>query len=556
MENTHGLKADLSVDVLVVGSGAGGLVAAITASAAGKEVLVVESTELIGGCSGMSGGGLWIPDNPIIKEAGVVDSYDNALAYLNDVIADVGPASSSARRHAYLTEGPAMVDFLRKQGMKFYYDRGYSDYYPHTVGGSVEGRCLGGEIYNLKNLPAPWRDRIRGYMPLPMTTMDARVVNRTFSGAGLSAIAKIVFGRLIGGSLTGKKNAGLGVALIGRLLEIALKQGVKVWINSPLLELIVDDRRVIGGIVDKDGTKTRINASAAVILAAGGFAQNLEMREEYQEQPITTAWTSASPGDLGDGIRAGIRIGAKTALMDDAWWGPSMVMPDGTAQFMLWERSNPHCIIVDTEGKRYMNESASYVDCGHWMYEHNEGSRSIPSYLILDTSHRSSYMLGMLPPKMTSHDAITSGFLVKAATLEGLAEALGMNAKNLVQSVMRFNRFCETGKDLDYQRGDSAYDRLYSDPKVKPNPNLGKVAKAPFYALKVYPGDLSTKGGLLTDEYARVVREDGSVIGGLYASGNNSASVMGRTYPGPGATIGATTTFGYIAAKHASQTQS
>jgi 3-oxosteroid 1-dehydrogenase len=296
----------------------------------------------------------------------------------------------------------------------------------------------------------------------------------------------------------------------------------------------------------------RVDASSGVILAAGGFAQNPEMREKYQAQPITTGWTSANPGDLGDGIRAGMSLGADTALMDDAWWGPSMVMPDGTAQFMLWERSNPHCIIVDTEGKRYMNESASYVDCGHWMYEHNEGGRSIPSYLILDTNHRASYMLGMEPPKMTSKAAISSRFLVKADTIEALAKEIGVDGKTLMQTVERFNGFCETGKDLEYQRGDSAYDRLYSDPKVKPNPNLGKVIKPPFYALKVYPGDLSTKGGLLTDEYSRVLRPDGSTIDGLYATGNNSASVMGRTYPGPGATIGATTTFGYIAAKHAS----
>ncbi|MCL2757484.1 MAG: FAD-binding protein, partial [Coriobacteriia bacterium] len=269
-------------------------------------------------------------------------------------------------------------------------------------------------------------------------------------------------------------------------------------------------------------------------------------------KPISTEWTSANPGDLGDGIIAGMDVGAATALMDDAWWGPTLINPNGSAQFMIWERSNPFSIIVDMAGSRFMNESASYVDCGHWMYEHNEKVPCIPAYMIIDSNHRKRYMLGMMMPKSNSKAAFSSGFLTQANTLEELAEKVHIDAAALKSTVERFNGFCVTGIDEDFGRGDNAYDRFYSDAAdAKPNPNLGPIAVPPFYALKVWPGDLSTKGGLLTDEFARVLDLSGAVIEGLYATGNNSAAVMGRTYPGAGSTIGQAMTFGYVAAKHA-----
>jgi succinate dehydrogenase/fumarate reductase flavoprotein subunit len=242
-------------------------------------------------------------------------------------------------------------------------------------------------------------------------------------------------------------------------------------------------------------------------------------------------------------------IGAATALMDEAWWGPVFIDSKGTAQFMLWERSLPYGIIVDQSGQRYMNESASYVDCGHWQYERNEEVPAIPSYLIADARHRKYYPFGTMLPGMTPKEAYESGFMVKADTLAELAQACGIPAENLEATVQRFNEFAANGKDLDFGRGDSAYDRVYSDPSVKPNPNLGEIRQPPFFAVRVWPGDLGTKGGLLTDEHARVLHEDGSVIEGLYAAGNSSASVMGRTYPGPGSTIGPAMVFGMIAGR-------
>jgi 3-oxosteroid 1-dehydrogenase len=246
-------------------------------------------------------------------------------------------------------------------------------------------------------------------------------------------------------------------------------------------------------------------------------------------------------------------IGAATALMDDAWWGPVFIDSKGQAQFMLWERSAPFGIIVDSTGKRFMNESASYVDCGHWQYERNKEVPAIPAYLIADARHRKYYLFGMMPPRMTPKEAYESGMMAKADSIRELAIACGIDADNLEQTVQRFNGFAATGKDLDFHRGDSAYDRVYSDPKVKPNPNLGPIEQPPFFAVRVWPGDLGTKGGLLTDEVARVLREDGSVIKGLYAAGNTSASVMGRTYPGPGSTIGPAMVFGMIAGQDAAK---
>jgi 3-oxosteroid 1-dehydrogenase len=332
--------------------------------------------------------------------------------------------------------------------------------------------------------------------------------------------------------------------------QLALARSIPVWLNSPMAGLIYEKGVVKGAVVEKEGKKIEVLAKA-VILAAGGFAHNLEMRQKYHPHPITTDWTVANPGDLGGAIQAGIAVGAATALMDDAWWGPIFLDSKGKAQFMLWERSAPFSIIVDSSGRRFMNESASYVDCGHWQYERNREVPAIPAFLIADSRHRRYYLFGMMPPGFTPREVYESGMMIKADTLPDLAQACGIDPKNLVETVERFNQFAMTGKDLDFHRGESAYDRVYSDPKVRPNPNLGPIEKPPFFAVRVWPGDLGTKGGLLTDEHARVLREDGSPIPGLYAAGNTSASVMGRTYPGPGATIGPAMVFGMIAGRHA-----
>jgi succinate dehydrogenase/fumarate reductase flavoprotein subunit len=546
---------DSSKKVVVVGSGSAGFTAALAAKEAGLEPMIVESTSLVGGSSAMSGGGLWIPNNRLMLEAGVHDSYDDARLYMDTVIGDVGPASSPARREAFLREGPRMVDWLASLGFGWFYTPGYADYYPEQPGGSVQGRCIEPDFFELKKL-GPWQDKLNIALPIPLHTLDAAQLSLAFRT--LSAFlhtANVIGIRTIGSTLVGKKLAGLGGALIGQLLYLAIHRSIPIWIDSPMVELVCENDTVTGVIVEKVGKKTEIHARA-VILAAGGFPHNEEMRQKHHPHPITTDWTVASEGNVGVAIQAGVAVGAATALMDDAWWGPVFVDSKGQAQFMLWERSAPFGIIVDSTGKRFMNESASYVDCGHAQYARNQVVPAIPAYMIADARHRKYYLFGMMPPRVTPKEAYESGMMVKADSIRELAVACGIDADGLEQTVQRFNQFAATGKDLDFHRGDSAYDRVYSDPKVKPNPNLGPIEQPPFFAVRVWPGDLGTKGGLLTDEFARVLREDGSPIKGLYAAGNTSASVMGRTYPGAGSTIGPAMVFGMIAGQHAAKVES
>ena len=542
---------DTVVDVVVVGSGSAAMTTALAVKESGKEPLVIESTELYGGSSAMSGGGMWIPNNPVMREAGVDDSYENARTYMDTVIGDVGPASSPQRRDAFLRNGPDMVSFLRGLGMKFVYARGYSDYYPEKPGGTPIGRGIEGDRWNVKKL-GPWADKVRGLIPMAAHTSEVGAINLAFrSFKGFLTAANVVGVQTILPLLIGQKKVGLGNSLMGQLLYLALQRDIPVWLSSPLVELITQDGAVVGVVVDKEGTRMRIGASQGVMLAAGGFAQNDEMRQKYHPHPITTTWTSANPGDIGTPINAGVAVGAALALMDDAWWGPSVINPNGSAGFLLAERSLPHGFIVDSSGERFMNESESYVDAGHDQYARNAKISAIPAYLIIDSHHRRWYPFGMALPGMTPKKMIESGFFTKADTLAELADKIGVDADGLHRTASRFAEFARTGVDEDFHRGDSAYDRVYSDPRVKPNPNLGAVSRGPFYAVKIWPGDLGTKGGLLTDEHARVLREDGSVIEGLYAAGNTSASVMGRTYPGPGSTIGPAMTFGYIGGRHA-----
>jgi 3-oxosteroid 1-dehydrogenase len=245
-------------------------------------------------------------------------------------------------------------------------------------------------------------------------------------------------------------------------------------------------------------------------------------------------------------------IGAAVDLMDDAWWGPTCLEPGKPPFFLLVERSCPGSIIVNSAGKRFVNEACSYIDVVHSMYQKNgRGGVTIPAHFIMDQRFRNNYFFGALAPAYTPKKLLENGYIKKAATLRGLAVEAGIDPDGLAETVERFNEFARTGRDLDFSRGDSAYDRSYADPSVKPNPCLAPLERPPFYSLKAYPGDLGTKGGLVTNECAQVLREDGSVIDGLYAAGNTAASVMGNTYPGGGSTLGPAMTFGYIAGMHA-----
>jgi 3-oxosteroid 1-dehydrogenase len=547
---------DYTTDLLVVGSGAGALTTAIVARREGLEALVVEKTEFYGGSSALSGGGLWVPNNPLMAAAGFRDSLEQARAYLDATVGDRVPA---VRKEAYLARSPEMVEYmLQNSHLQLDVIPEYTDYYPDRPGAMTGGRCLDARIFRGRRL-GPLLEQLRPTehsMSLELTFTAAEVkklmlFRRRFR---YLLVAIKVLLRSVWGRLSGAKLLCMGQALVAPLRLSLHELGVPLWLDTGIDRLIVEDGRVVGAAGNREGRPIRIRANAGIVLAAGGFAHNGEMREKYQPSPIGTEWTSASAGDTGDAIRMGLELGAATDLMEEAWWGPSSLPPEGPPFFHLGERSCPGSIVVDSAGRRFTNEAASYIDVVHAMYAHNRPDAvSIPAHLILDQRFRDRYpFASTLPGQPIPEEYLESGYVKAADTLEELAEKIGVDCRGLVETVARFNDMARAGKDLDFDRGGNAYDRYYGDPTVQPNPCLSPLETAPFYALTLFPGDLGTKGGLVTDEHARVLREDGSPIAGIYAIGNTSASVMGDTYPGAGATLGPALTFGYVAAMHAS----
>ena len=547
------MNLDHTTDLLVVGTGAAGLTAALRARADGLDVTVIEKSDKIGGTSALSGGGLWIPDNVVARAAGVRDSIEDAATYLDHVVDD-GPWSTPARRRAYLATGPRMVRFLIDRGARFIYADGYPDYYAEQPGGHPRGRSIEPAVFNGKDL-GTWRSALRSYGGPPIALHNHEVRQLVLAGrstTGARTAARALGVRTLGRMIAGQIPLTMGASLVGQLLLLVRRAGISPLTETPMIELDTTPTGVVtGAVVERQGRRTHIHARRGVLLCAGGFARNPAMRDLYQEQPITAGWSSASPDDTGDGVRAGMAIGAATALLDEAWWGPSTILPNGSAHFLVWERSLPGSIIVDSSGQRFMNESGPYVDCGHQQYQRHRNLPAIPAWMIFDARHRRRYPIGMLPPGFTPGWAIQSGFLRRSGDLSDLAHQCDIDPDGLCASVERINAFARDGNDRDFHRGAHIYDRYYSDDRIKPNPTLGPIVEPPFYALAIYPGDLGTKGGLLTDEHARVLNQQHHPIPGLFAAGNTSASVMGRTYPGPGATLGPALAFAYIAAGHA-----
>lgn len=542
---------DYEVDYLVAGSGVAGLSAAITAAKNGLDVLVIESTDKWGGTTAISGGGLWMPHNPLMIRDGVEDSVEEALDYMEKTIGDVGPWTSRERKLAFLNGIPHYVDMLAEEGVKWTRAKDYPDYYPDLPGGRI-GRGLETEPFNVLKL-GKWRKTMRVSIPAPLKTDDVWLLSRAWSTPdGFIRGARFVL-RMLGGFVTGQLKFGIGGALAGSLMYVVLRQKTPVWLNSPITELILEDGRVVGAVVKKNGKTVRVRSRRGVMLAAGGFAQNKEWRMKYHGVP---GWSSAPAGQLGQGIEIGEKAGGVLGMMDDAWWGATSATPDDSPQhgFILNERSDPWSIVVDQNGNRYLNESESYIDFGHHMLEHEKKTKAaIPSWMVMDHRHVTHFLNATLMVPGAKKKLAAMGELVEADTLAELARKMKVDEETFIATVERFNEFAREGVDRDFARGRTKYDQYYGDPLVKPNPNLGTIEKGPFRALKIYPGDLNTKGGLVTDEYARVVKKDGSVIKGLYAAGNNTASVMGHTYPGPGSTIGPAGVFGYLGALHASQ---
>ncbi|UCE87255.1 MAG: FAD-binding protein, partial [Deltaproteobacteria bacterium] len=354
------------------------------------------------------------------------------------------------------------------------------------------------------------------------------------------------------------RNLAMGNALVGMLRRSLLDRGVPLWLETPARELVVEGGRVVGVVAEREGRTLRIRAEKGVVLAAGGFEGNQVMRDTYLPNPTRVAWSCANPNNTGDVIDMAVKLGAGLDLMEDAWWGPVTVVPgEPHARMLVIEKSLPGSILVNQRGERFVNEAAPYTDVVNAMYEkHSPEAPCVPAYLVFDSVYRKKYpcgpvLQGSQQPDWALPRAFRQGYLRKADTLTALAAQLGIDAGGLAATVEKMNRYAGTGKDLDFHRGETIFDRYYGDAEVEPNPCLAPIASPPFYGLEAYPGELGTKGGLRTDARARVVQESGEPIAGLYAIGNCSASVMGHTYPGAGATLGPATTFGYIAARDA-----
>jgi len=542
---------DAEFDVVVVGSGAAGMTAALAAAHHGLRVVVLEKTDRFGGSTARSGGGIWAPGNEVLRAAGVRDTPEQARAYLAHVAGDCVPA---ARQQALLEHGPAMLALVRgATPVDFAWVPGYADYYPEAPGGLAQGRSIEPVPFDGRVLGAELAHLNPAYLPAPNGLTITQADYRWLSlgprhPRAVIATAKIL-GRLARTRLLRQATLSMGQALAAGLRAGLIASEVPVWLGTPMTGLQVRGGRVTGVRVTRDGHPALIRATRGVILAAGGFERNADMRRRYQRQPIGTEWTTGSAGNTGDAITAGEAAGAALDLMDDAWWGPSIPLSGGP-YFCLAERSLPGCVLVNGAGQRFVNESAPYVDAVHAMYDgHGAGRPHIPAWLIIDQRYRNSYVFAGLPPrKPLPRRWYRAGAVYRAPTIAELAGQVGIDPAALAKTIARFNEFAEAGKDDDFGRGDSAYDRYYGDPRRRPNPCLAPLRQAPFYAVQIVPGDLGTKGGLRTDERARVLRADGTAIAGLYAAGNSSAAVMGHSYAGAGATIGPAMTFGYLAA--------
>lgn len=547
-------------DVVVVGSGAAGMVAALTAAHQGLSTVVVEKAPHYGGSTARSGGGVWIPNNEILKRDGVKDTAEAARQYLHAIIGDAVPAD---KIDTYLDRSPEMLSFVLKNSpLKLCWVPGYSDYYPETPGGKATGRSVEPKPFNAKKLGPDEKglEPPYGKVPMNMVVLQQDYVRlNQLKRHPRGVLRSIKVGvRSVWANATGKNLVGMGRALIAPLRIGLQKAGVPVLLNTALTDLYVQDGVVRGIYVrntqdPESAEPTLIRARKGVILGSGGFEHNEQMRVKYQRAPITTEWTVGAAANTGDGILAAEKLGAALELMEDSWWGPTVPLVDAP-WFALSERNSPGSIIVNMSAKRFMNESMPYVEACHHMYggKYGQGEgpgENVPAWMIFDQQYRDRYIFaGLQPGQRIPKKWMESGVIVKAGTLAELAEKTGLSAEALAATVDRFNGFARSGVDEDFHRGDSAYDRYYGDPTIKPNPNLGEIKHGPFYAAKMVPGDLGTKGGIRTDNDGRALRDDNSVIEGLYAAGNVSSPVMGHTYPGPGGTIGPAMTFGYLAA--------
>lgn len=538
-----------SFDLIIVGTGGGAMCAALVLQKAGKRVLMLEKASLVGGTTATSGGVMWIPNNRFMQQEGIPDSREDAITYLDAVVGDseATPGASSERRSTFVDEAPRMIDFLVAQGIKLRRIPSWPDYYA-VPGASDPGRTVVSQLFDLRQL-GEWQQKLRpGFLPLPANldeAMQLPLMKRTW---GAKKVLARILGRAIADKFTGKKRTTAGQALQGQMLKAVLDAGVDIRTESAVTELLISNGRVNGVVANQNGQATTYAAKLGVLIAAGGFARNQSMLDRYMPG-VSADWSLVIPEDTGDMIQAGERIGAATAQMTARIGMPVVLPPNNPPQppAIQNDLAKPHTIVVTQNGQRFANEANSSIEFCSKMRELD----AVPCWMIFDSQFISTHMLaGTMAGAKKPQAWYDSQFLRKADTLQELATLCDIEPPALTATVERFNQFVANGRDEDFQRGESTYSQWLGDPLNTPSTTLGSISEGPYYALQVFPGDVSTFGGLLTDTRARVLRADGSIIDGLYATGTSTASCLGQAEPGAGGSIGPAFTWGFIAANH------
>ncbi|WP_156680990.1 FAD-binding protein [Sphingomonas profundi] len=541
---TEDVKWDLEADVVVLGSGGAAMTAAISAHDFGaKDVVILEKTGMVGGTTAMSGGMLWIPNNHYQREAGIDESDDDIVAYLDSLAPG---ALDPETLGAFMESGPEMIRYLAdKTPVRFHVFADFPDYQPYMPGAKVDGgRSLDNEAFSFDQL-GKWATRVNPTkMAYPVRGSLMEAVSGTLDEATLAERER-------------QDYRGLGQALAGSLFKAVLDRGIPVEFEKRARRLVKDGDRVIGVVAeDADGRDFRVRARRGVVIATGGFEWNEKLVQAFLRGPLTGP--VSVPENEGDGLLMAIEAGAQLGNMQHAFWQQSVLesKPQHRAakpNYLLGsdERARPGAILVNRAGKRFVNEAANYNAMGKALHAFDAGTHSyanLPYWLIIDQRYKDKY-----PTFSSTPGSPIPSYMMQAETLEALAAMAGIDAAGLTATVARFNEMVRNGHDDDFNRGDNSYDNFYMwgdtdfDPPYR---TLGLIDQGPFYAVKMESGALGTAGGPKTNGDAQVLDWSGNPIPGLYAAGNAMAAVLGEGYGGAGGTLGPGMTFGYLAGRH------
>ncbi|WP_374346521.1 FAD-dependent oxidoreductase [Phenylobacterium sp.] len=551
-------------DVLVIGSGAGGLSTAIVAASHGLDVLVVEKSEFYGGASAWSGGWLWVPLNPLAIKAGFKDSIEAVKTYIKHESKGLW---NEKRVDAFLESGPEMVAFFQENtALQFDWGPNFPDYRPLAPGGVNGGRSLVAQPYDARGLGKEVRRLLRPRAAATLLGMQlgsgGELQHFYNAFRSLNSFLRVIWlistylrDRVLHGRAMRLTN---GNALVARLARSAFDRKIPIWTSSPAESLIMEKGVVRGARILRKGVSLEVRARRGVVLASGGFPWDIERRKKaYSHGASTPHWSNTPETNTGDGLRLGEAAGGRqlTELTNAGAWSPVslMVEPNGEQRPVghLVDRGKPGFITVLANGRRFGNEADSYHNYVEALIAATPGDAEKTGFLIADHKAVRTYGMGRARPapfKLETH--VKNGYLTQADTIEGLAVKLGVDPAGLQATVTRFNENARLGVDPDFNRGASAYNAYLGDPNHKPNPSLGPIEVGPFYGVKIYPGDLATYATLVVDEDGRVLNDKNLPIQGLYAAGTDAATAFGGSYVGGGAVLGPTLTFGYRTGRH------